>query len=102
MEFGKYMEKMKNITIWNIRNRLICQKTKEDLLETEAVCSKIINEFGEAYIGDAKAEIDTFLSSLSAHLQRLAAFYYKMSDYLMTTSDSFKQTDYGTAQNMEG
>ena len=73
-----------------------------DLLETQVVCSEIINDFGEAYIGDAKAEIDIFLSSLSAHLQRLAAFYYKMSDYLMTTSDSFKQTDYGTAQNMEG
>ena len=95
-----------NMTSMDYESTIACyfrlRVLAEDLLETEAVCSKIINEFGAAYIGDAKAEIDAFLSSLSAHLQRLAAFYYKMSDFLMTTSDSFQQTDYGTTQNMEG
>lgn len=72
-----------------------------DLLEIQAVCSQIIADFEGAYEGDAKEEVDLFLASLSAHLERLSAFYYKMSDFVMTTSNSFEQTDYGTAQNME-
>lgn len=58
--------------------------------------------FETCYSGDAQKEIELFLSSLPAHINRLAIFYSKLMEFIYATAESLLQNDIKMAQNMEG
>ncbi len=58
--------------------------------------------FVAAYEGDAKEEIELFMTSLSGNLSRLIAFYSKMASFISITSQSLLESDLKMTQNMEG
>lgn len=62
---------------------------------------QLISEFDEAYEGDAKSEVNMFLTSLPRHIYRLELFYSKMMNFIMMTSLSFMENDTQMADKME-
>lgn len=72
------------------------------LVETVEKAEGLQTSFDEAYEGDAKEEVNMFLTSLPRHIERLALFYDKMADYIDMTAATFMTNDIRRAQNMEG
>lgn len=67
----------------------------------QTVC-EINTDFQSAYEGDAKEEIDMFLTNLPRQIYRLALFYEKMASFVMLTSQSFQESDNKMVENVEG
>ena len=61
----------------------------------------LLGEFDEAYDGDAKEEVDIFLTSLPRHIYRLELFYTKMMEFIQVTAESLLQNDITMTENME-
>lgn len=81
------------IAIQEIAIELANEKEKTD---------KIYLQFTDAYEGDAKEEINMFLTSLSGNLGRLTSFYSKMASYISVTAQSFMASDTKMVENMKG
>ena len=55
----------------------------------------------DGYEGDAKSEIDIFVTSLPIHLGRLILFYSKLSEFVAVTALAFLESDQKMRENME-
>lgn len=72
-----------------------------NLNEAYEKATLLLGEFDEAYEGDAKEEVDIFLTNLPRHIYRLELFYTKMMEFIYVTAESLLQNDAAMTENME-
>lgn len=72
-----------------------------NLNEAYEKADSLLTKFDEAYEGDAKEEVDIFLTSMPRHIYRLELFYTKMMEFIQMTAESLFQNDTAMSANME-
>lgn len=103
---GERLDSKSNRTVCNTDMMWsACQQLmniQEELLKSVEQAAALEEEFAESYEGEAKPEVLLFLQSLPVHIQKLAAFYYKMVQYVTITRMSFLLNDQTMADRLEG
>ncbi len=83
---------------------ICCKKIGEivaNLQNAYEMAGNLLSSFDEAYEGDARGEVDMFLTSLPMHIYRLELFYSKLMMFVWMTALSFESNDAEMTQNME-